>query len=241
MKKTSISSKMSKPRLDEEVLLSQLKLQEQALEQISQEIHDNIGQALTFVKLNLNTIDIDKHEETKKKLSEASALVSVAIRDLRNLSKVLNTEYINNVGLVKSIQYQLDYLDRTGIYKTKLHFSEEVYSLLPEVEIILFRVVQELLNNIVRHADATTIDIYLEYHPEELIMKIADNGKGFSIGLQQNKSLVKGLGLTTMQKRLAHIRGRIEIESESGRGTQVKVFVSRSTIPSIEYQSYMCV
>ncbi len=208
-----------------QLLQTQVEIQEQTLEKISQEIHDNIGQALSFVKLSINTIEISKVAETQTKLSESKDLITKAIQDLRNLSKILNTSFINNVGLITSIQYQLDYLQNTGVYTTHLQVSDISYNLSKDTEMVLFRVVQELLNNIVKHAQATAINILIEYDETHLLIKVEDNGKGFNKTLLADKPHSKGLGLTNMEKRLDPLQATVKIESELGQGTRVEISV----------------
>lgn len=212
----------------EQLLQSQVEIQENTLEQIGQEIHDNIGQALTFVKLSINTINLDNRQQTEAKLVQSAELVSKAIQDLRNLSKILNTNFITNVGLSASIQYQLDYLQRTGAYQTALILSEDVYPIPPETEIVLFRVVQELLNNIVKHAEATTVSIRLDYQPALLTIAVNDNGKGFDLQQISNKAAAKGLGLSNMQSRLTPIQATLHLSSEPAKGTQAVITLPTS-------------
>ena len=206
-----------------QLLHTQLEIQEQTLEKISQEIHDNIGQALSFVKLSMNTIDLNKTIETQSKLDESKVLITKAIQDLRNLSKILNTNFINHVGLATSIQYQLDYLQKTGAYETVFLISDTTHNLPPDVEMVLFRIVQELLNNIVKHAEATKIKIELSFTEDKLVITVQDNGKGFDKTLLADKPNAKGLGLTNMQKRLAPIRATIAIESGIATGTCIEI------------------
>jgi signal transduction histidine kinase len=204
-----------------QILHTQLEIQEQTLEKISQEIHDNIGQTLSFVKLNINTIDLNKLTETERKLDESKNLITKVIQDLRNLSKILNTSFINNVGLATSVQYQLDYLQKTGVYETTFITSDNIPNLPADVEMVLFRIVQELLNNIVKHAAASKIELELTYTENKLAIKVQDNGKGFDKSLLADKANTKGLGLSNMKKRLDPIGAVINIDSEMAVGTCV--------------------
>src|SRR6185436_14570695 len=102
----------------QELLQAQLEIQEQTLRTISQEIHDNIGQVLSLAKLNLNTMEIDKKEELQEKIVDSKKLVSKAIQDLRDLSKSMNTDNIEAIGLVRAIQYELEMIRKTG-FKTE--------------------------------------------------------------------------------------------------------------------------
>lgn len=212
-----------------QLLKTQLELQEQTLQHISQEIHDNIGQALTFVKLNINTIDLRKVEETQNKLAESKALIIKAIQDLRNVARSLNTDFINEAGLAACIEHQLNFLEKTGLYTTRFHLSESWSKSQPETELVLFRVVQELLNNIVKHAEASVIEVKLEGDPAKLSITVRDNGKGFLPAQQAWVDGEKGLGLGNMRKRMAIIQGQLIIDSIPGQGTSVIIEVPQKS------------
>ncbi len=209
--------------MEAQLLKTQLELQEQTLQHISQEIHDNIGQALTFVKLNINTIDLYKMEETQDKLTESKELITKAIQDLRNVAKTINTDFIKEAGLAACIEYQLHFLEKTGLYTTRFQMSESWCKSLPETELVLFRVVQELLNNIVKHAEATIIEVKLECFSGKLLITVGDNGKGFLPSEQVLTDGEKGLGLGNMNRRIAIIQGKILIDSTPGSGTTVLI------------------
>jgi signal transduction histidine kinase len=210
-----------------QLLKTQLELQEQALRNISQEIHDNIGQALTFVKLNINTIDTGKVEETKNKLAESKLLISKVIQDLRNLSRTLNADCITEAGLSASIQHQLRFLEETGLYTTRFSMSDTWCKSQADTELVLFRVVQELLNNIVKHAEATAIEVSMDCRSGTLFIGVNDNGKGFIQAAEADSC--KGIGLMNMKKRISLLKGSLVIDSLPGKGTSVFI-----TIPLIE-------
>lgn len=212
-----------------QLLKTQLELQEQTIQNISQEIHDNIGQALTFVKLNINTIDLHKVEETQNKLAESKELISKAIVDLRHLAKALNTDFIKEAGLAACIEYQLHFLEKTGLYTTRFHMSESWCKSQPETELVLFRVVQELLNNIVKHAEASVIEVGMDCRKDKLLVSVTDNGKGFEQSAISLTNGDKGMGLGNMKKRIAIIQGNISIDSLPGRGTSVFIEVPQKT------------
>ena len=197
-----------------ELLQTQLEIQEQTFQNISQEIHDNIGQALSFIKLNINMIDIDKREAAEDKLAESKTLLTKAIQDLRDLSKMLNTDFINETGLVNAIEQQLSILKKTGVYTTTLDVTgdKEKYQL--QRELVVFRIVQELLNNIVKHAEATHINIAMNYQTHTLLITVSDNGKGFN-----NTAGNDGIGLRNMHNRMSLIHGSINLSSKPSEGT----------------------
>src|SRR5215218_1486408 len=114
----STEKQMMQARFQQEILRTQLEIQEQTFKTISQEIHDNIGQMLSLAKLNLATVDLHKELQADEKISNARDLVSKAIHDLRDLSKTLNTETIAATGLLNALEAELNLLQRTGLLQT---------------------------------------------------------------------------------------------------------------------------
>ncbi|MGB8193861.1 MAG: sensor histidine kinase [Chitinophagaceae bacterium] len=213
-----------------QLLKAQLEIQEQTLQDVSQELHDNIGQELTLVKLTINTIDISRLDETQNKLDESKKLISKTIQDLRNLSKTLNTGFITEEGLPSSLEYQMAFLQKIDVYQTNLHINGDVYKNQPFVEIVLFRVVQELMNNIIKHAEASCITIELDYQDAQLIIRVVDNGKGFAHSSDVPLINGKGLGLGNIRNRIAMIKGKFILNSAPNGGTEAIIEVPRQEI-----------
>lgn len=220
-KKKMNQSLAEKKRLETEfaqtILETQLEIQEQTLKTISQELHDNIGQILSLAKLNLNRIDIIKFPELFEKIDDSKNLITKAIHDLRNLSKSLNTDLIAETGLVKAIEYELEMLGRAG-FATHLNIEGKHERFQNQKELILFRMVQEIFNNVIKHADANKIIVDIIF-TDWLLIKIADNGVGFSIEVSQGQSSNRGLGLRNMSNRAALIGAEFNINSSIGNGT----------------------
>jgi signal transduction histidine kinase len=210
----------------QELLNTRIEIQEQTYRNISQELHDNIGQALSLVKININTVCIDGSDNASKKLTESKNLLTKAIQDLRDISKTLNTDFINEIGLANAVDQQLQLLRRTGLYFTQLFVKGDIYSYEPERELIIFRVVQELLNNIVKHAEADKIVVSIIYEAEKLVINVLDNGKGFNLQTQQSFPN-KGLGLRNIHSRLKLIKGGILFDSEPKKGTIATIEILR--------------
>lgn len=199
---------------NETLLQTQLEIQEQTFKNISQEIHDNIGQTLSFIKLNMNFVDLDKKIAAEENLAESKQLLTKAIQDLRDLAKMLNTDFIKDAGLVNAIEMQLSILKKMDEYTvtSSVIGKSERYPL--QNELVVFRIVQELLNNIVKHSGASKIDVAINYQPARLMITVRDNGNGFDVNDQQ-----AGLGLRNMHDRVDMISGTLEIISSPGKGT----------------------
>jgi two-component system NarL family sensor kinase len=204
------------------LLQSQLEIQEQTMLTISQEIHDNIGQVLSLAKLNLGTIDLNKPETLTQKITDSRELVGKAIQDLRNLAKGLNTSFIKEMGLLRSIEYELDMVRRSGGFITRLNTLGIPVKLDTQKELILFRIVQEVFNNIIKHAEATELLIEINFLPGVVTITITDNGKGFDFTLQDiNENPNFGLGLRNMQSRAQLVGAQFNLTSIPRIGTTV--------------------
>jgi two-component system NarL family sensor kinase len=207
---------------ERELLKSQLEIQEQTFRHISQEIHDNIGQTLSLAKLNISTMDPAQPTGMEQKITDSKKLVSQAIYDLRNLSHGLSTDYVADMGLARAIEHELEMIHKSGDQETLFQTEGDVYRLDKQREVIIYRIVQETLNNILKHAASRKIIIHLHYRPEEITLTITDNGKGFDLTpLDLDKSY--GLGIKNMHNRAQLMGARFQISSTLGEGTSVLV------------------
>lgn len=218
------TTEVMKMNFQQELLKSQLEIQEANFLNISQEIHDNIGQALSFIKLNINTIDIAEQDAAREKLAESKNLLTKVIQDLRDLSRTLNPDFIRDIGLLQAIEQQVSFLKKSGLFTIDLVVTGEVKKYSLQQELVVYRIVQELLNNIVKHAAATAITIQLNYQPGQLQILVTDNGRGFDITAQPGEN-GNGLGLRNMHNRINMINGVININSSHGNGTTVEILL----------------
>lgn len=207
-------------RFQEELLRSQLEIQEQTLKNISQEIHDNIGQTLSLAKLNLNTIDL-QNENAQGKILSSKEMVGKAIHDLRNLSRSLNTDSILSSGLVKAIETELSIIEHAAVFKTEFRTNGAVIRIDPKKELILFRIVQEAINNIIKHSGANRILVDIDFTAHDLKIEVTDDGSGFDSAIGSNE----GQGLRNMKSRAELIGGRFSIKSGLG-GTSIIVILA---------------
>ena len=203
------------------LLNTQLEIHEQVLENISREIHDNIGLSLTLAKLNLNTADTLNSVNTQEKISHSVELITSAIQDLRNLSQSMNAELVRNNGLIKTLEEEVRRIERLGKLKINFKIHGEPTFLDNKKELLLFRIVQESMNNIIKHADASEAHISLEYANDNLKMLIADNGRGFELSSPMRTG---GSGLSNMLARANMLNGTMDIDSGQ-RGTTLTFLI----------------
>ncbi|AMR31111.1 hypothetical protein A0256_06570 [Mucilaginibacter sp. PAMC 26640] len=213
----------------QELLKTQIEMQEQTLNYVSREIHDNITQVLSFVKLNLAMAGNITESQRAIKVDESRKLVSQAITDLRDLSKSLSFEHIAQLGLAKTITVEVDRLNKSSIMEASITVDGQVIALGDERELVLFRIFQEALNNSLKHSGAKQFKIGLQYSPHLFNLTIADNGAGFAYNALENG----GSGLRNMQNRAALIGGVAKISSEPGKGCCITI-----TIDPLLQQSY---
>jgi len=215
-----------KERYNQEILKTQLEIKEQTLKYISEEIHDNVGQVLSLAVLNLSAIELHNTEIAAIKIEDITKMVEKAVADLRNLSKTLDAENIANVGLANIIRFEMDLLEKTGVYKTSFILSGDEKRLNGQREIILYRIIQESLNNIIKHAKATSIKINLSFFESYISVEITDNGKGFNMEAPPEKNIYKnGAGINNIKKRAHLIGASLSINSVPSEGTTVSVTI----------------
>lgn len=204
------------------LLQTQLEIQEQTLKNISQEIHDNIGQVLSLAKLNVNTMNCDEPEKLREKIADSKHLISKAIQDLRDLSRSLNTDYVVDMGLLRSVEYELEMIRKAGAIETKLQVEGKPYRLEQQQELILFRIVQEILHNIIKHAKATEIIVQFGFGADLFKLSVADNGVGFDASKLENADYSGfGLGIRNMYNRAKMINTQFHLRSTSGEGVYI--------------------
>jgi signal transduction histidine kinase len=207
----------------QEILQSQLETQNQTLQHISGELHDNIGQLLTLVRFRLNILEV---EETimPEQICDVNELVEKTIIELRGLSKSLDGDFVKNFGLVESISHALQRIHSTGKYETDIFVEGEAYRLDVQKEIVLFRVVQEILSNILKHAKAKYIKVTLQFTPAHFSLSVQDDGKGFDyeavLGREMSKS---GAGLRNIQRRTEMLGGTCTFQTAPNEGTTVHI------------------
>jgi signal transduction histidine kinase len=219
------------------ILQTQLEIQEQTLKNISQEIHDNIGQVLSLVKLNINTMNIQKPEDLQEKITDSKTLLVKAIQDLRDLSKSLDADQISTIGLLRAIETELNFLRKAGV-QASLDIAGKPYRPDTQKELILFRIVQEVLNNIIKHANASHIEAGLHFEEHQLRLIVSDNGKGFDLAsAHENENSTFGLGLRNMQNRARLIGADFSIISTPGNGTTIIIILPVATKPSTDAKS----
>jgi two-component system sensor histidine kinase UhpB len=200
-----------------------LTAQEEERTRLARELHDTIGQSLTAIIMT--TASVEKYfpvgaARGKEKLAKARGIAAQALRDLRNVISDLRPEALDDLGLVLALRSQAkEHLESTGV-QVRLKATGLERRLPPEVEIVIFRVVQEAITNIARHAQAAEANIMLTKKNTRLIVRVEDDGVGFDADQMMN-GYRQAWGLRGMEERITLLGGKLYVSSKPGGGTLV--------------------
>jgi PAS domain S-box-containing protein len=200
-----------------------LSVREEERTNIAREIHDELGQSLTAVKLDLSWLAgrlPGRNGRIRERIRSTLQLADSIIQSVRRISTNLRPAVLD-LGLAAALEWQAqEFQTRTGIQcKLRLPTHEKVA---PHVSTALFRIFQETLTNVARHAGATRAEVVLHKQRDRLVLVIRDNGRGFD---QADPSLLKSLGLLGMRERAALLGGQVNIASAPGKGTSVTAWI----------------
>lgn len=213
-----IAQKEKDMRFEKELATSQIEMKEQTLNYIGQELHDDLGQKLSVVRLRQNQLIAKMKDSEKEELVELNELLGECIQDIRELSKTLITEQVIHFGLIESLEREISKIRKLRLLKIELITQKHDIDIMPKHGLILFRIIQESINNILKHSKAKNVSIKIEDDHEKLDIFISDNGKGFNTNLIED-----GSGLKNMELRAKIIHAEFSIESEPGKGTQTSI------------------
>lgn len=227
-KQLSYFKTIEEMKLDYEknLLHTQLEIQEQTLQHIAREIHDNISLCLTLAKLNLNTLDWNHLARSRNQINASLEQISKAINDLSDLSKGMNSELISNQGLIEVLKKETKRVKELNLFKLAFTVTGSPVFMDSQKELIIFRIIQESLNNIIKHAHANIVNLSLDYFPEYIKVTVADDGRGFCLKqVEQDKDNKASAGLNNMKKRASLFNGETKITSAQGAGTQIEITI----------------
>ena len=213
-------------RLKEQSQLLAEEKKKTALYNLSQELHDNIGQTLLLIKVNLHMAQFLEDAALKNKLNDTLKMVAKATKDVREMSHHLNEENITEFNILEAIQEQVSSISGIGSYLTDFAVTGSHRKISPQTEFILFRIVQESVNNIIKHSKAQSIRIDAHYDARHFSLTIHDDG----IGIAREKLLEDGQGIRTMRSRAEQIGGIFSIRSVLNEGTTVNIVVPLKSV-----------
>ncbi len=195
--------------------------QENERRSISRDLHDQVGQELTGILMELASISIliraRDADAAEVKAGEIKRLVESCLQVVRNMALLLRPSMLDDLGLVPALEWQAKEVSKRSGLRVKV-VAEEVSEELPEEhKTCIYRIVQEALHNIVQHASAANVSVTVRQESGRLLLSIQDDGKGFRAGQE------RGMGLLGIEERVGNLRGDFEVTSELGKGTELRV------------------
>ena len=209
-RKFTYQQKINALQIDHErnLLKTQIEIQEGTFQEISREIHDNITLSLTYAKLNLNIVEWENTPKAKKQVEGAIEQITSSITDLSDISKSLNSELISHQGLIKALEKEVDKIRQTKLFIFDFTVTGITAFIESRKELVIFRIIQEALNNILKHSKAKWVALKMHYYPDQLEITIYDDEVGFDhTSVSENAIKDYKAGLNNMQKRAAIFNG----------------------------------
>jgi len=199
---------------------------------IARQLHDIVGQKLSLTKFNLEKELIDNPELSNSDLQKISSLISEVSDDIRHIISGLHPQTLKSYGLVQTISWYIEECCNNNNTECKLTTKGEIPRLSGQLELNIYRIFQEAVHNILKHARATIVNVFLEFQKDMLILKVSDNGRGFDKNSVTKHSRHNKFGINNMRERALMIGGTFNIESIIGEGTTIicKVSIDQENI-----------
>jgi len=209
-----------------------LELQDSERRRISRDLHDSVGQFLAGLKINLCQLEGGGRAQRPKLIRETIDLTDHALQEVRTISHLLHPPLMEELGFLPAARWYVDEYGKRSQIKVSISIDEPIKRLPREIEIAMFRVLQESLTNVHRHASATSVNVRVECNDGLISMVVTDDGKGIpaEILTKFRSGEAPGIGLAGMRERLAEFGGDVTVESSSSGSTL------SATIPISEYK-----
>ena len=218
--------------LNKRILTAVLRTEEKARSRFSKELHDGLGPLLSSAKMSLTALSREEHNaEQQEIIANTTYVIDEAIRSLREISNNLSPHVLNDFGLARGVQ---NFIDKSAaMHDVKIRFTTNLRSERydTDVEVILYRVICELINNSLKHSGCTSINLSLSQNGSELTLDYSDNGRGFN----PQAMMDCGMGLSNISSRINSLGGSCSITSSKGKGMQAAIRVNtqeESAVPA---------
>lgn len=215
---------LSRKTFEQNILQTEVEIREETLSRVSKDLHDNLGQIASLIKINLNLLSKDISESDRIRITESKELLQKLIGDIRLLSSSLAAENLAKQGLAKQMQLDLERIERSGMIKVHFKSSTAHFAIKPEERVFLYRMFQEMLNNSLKHAQAQNLFLSIEQNDQVLRLNFKDDGVGMPPEkLNPTARGLSGNGLLNIKERCALIGAKCIIESNPGQGTSFNI------------------
>lgn len=213
-----------KQQQQEEIIRNTIRAQEKERKRIAQDLHDEVGAMLSVVKLNVGRIEKKSEEEKAKALAtETKTYLDDVITQVRRISRALLPPSLEKLGLFHALEELANWVNKADSLKIVCWKSGEQYRFDSRKELAIFRVVQELINNAIKHSGASVVNVKARFSDGGMAVSVSDNGKGFDIEEKMNT----GLGLKNLESRTEIAGARFKMRSEPGKGTTAIIVLKK--------------
>lgn len=214
-------------RLTEKMFLNTIiQTEEKERKRFAKDLHDGMGPLLSSVKMSVSSLAQMKHDEASREIVENTEIViNEAIKSLKEISDNLSPHVLNNFGLVRALNNFANKINITKTIRIKIESDLKDERFDNNVEVVLYRVICELINNTIKHARAKKIDISLNKESEYLAIIYKDDGKGFDVSKIIDQPSTSGMGFSNIYSRINSLKGEIHFVSEQKKGTLVTIKV----------------
>ncbi|OQW90218.1 MAG: hypothetical protein BWK72_03115 [Rhodoferax ferrireducens] len=201
-----------------------LEAQEQERRRVAIELHDELGQSLTAIKINLQLGERFKDQAPADLYQENIRIVEDALQQVRSLATALRPSMLDDLGLAPALKWMAEQSASRSGFEVQFHHARTLERLAPEIETACFRIVQEALTNITRHAHASTVKIHLRRELNDMVLTVADDGRGFdTAAMRERAASGASLGVLGMQERATLLGGQLDISAQPGLGSTVEL------------------
>lgn len=203
----------------QEILSNTISAQEKERKRIAQDLHDEVGAMLSVVKLNVARIERQAEDKPKKLAAETKHFLDDVITQVRGISRSLLPPSLEKLGLFYAIEELASWVNKSDQVKVECRPSGEPFRFEIGAELAIFRIVQELVNNAIKHAEGTRISIDIRFRDDVAVL-VRDNGKGFDL----DEKMSSGLGLKNLESRTEVVGAKFKMKSTPGKGTVAIVY-----------------
>ena len=212
-------------QIERKILNAIIETEEKNKERFAKDLHDGLGTLLSSINIYISLMKTGKisQDETNEILDYTKGLIDEAILNTKEITNNLRPNIINSFGLTTSVKSFCDKINDTGLIKISFNSNIENNILDKDIEVALFRIINELINNTLKHASANNVSIELLFAKRLLSLIYKDDGIGFDVESVINEKVPKGMGLSNVMSRVKAVDGKCEITSAKDKGIQVKI------------------
>lgn len=216
--RTQLRFQVERRNFRQALLESEVEIRNVTLDMIARDLHDNLGQIASLIKINLNLLQSDQTGSAPERLTETRELVSTLIGGMRDLTSHLHNHDMQERDLPQMIMEDVRRMTATGVFAVDLKVEGcDALTLHADISLFLYRMFQEMMHNVLKHAQAKRVNVYFRCDPAELQLRVKDDGRGFQVGEGE------GNGLRNIRERCRLINAELKVSSRPGEGTELSI------------------